>query len=247
MPLRTLIIGDVHGCLDELNQLLRVVQYDPTRDRPVFLGDLMDRGPDPVGVVHRVRELGAECVLGNHDEKHLRWARHEAKRRADAAYQNPMRPFSEEKQRQHEALSAEDLAFLASLPLYLHLDERWLVVHAGLVAGTPIAEQKPASLVRLRYLNADGKFLSYDPAVPLPPDTRFWTTHWQGPENVVYGHMVHGLAEPRIDEPAPGIRCYGIDTGCCFGGRLTALILPDCNIVQVEAKRAYAPFTHAEE
>jgi diadenosine tetraphosphatase ApaH/serine/threonine PP2A family protein phosphatase len=52
-----------------------------------------------------------------------------------------------------------------------------------------------------------------------------WWTLWKGPESVIYGHAVHSLVSPRIDEPQPGIRCIGIDTGCVFGGRLTAAII----------------------
>ena len=83
MGSRTIVVGDVHGCLEELDELLSRLEVGPS-DRLVLAGDLMDRGPDPVGVVRRARERGALAVLGNHDEKHLRFARHEAKRRTVA-------------------------------------------------------------------------------------------------------------------------------------------------------------------
>jgi hypothetical protein len=80
-----------------------------------------------------------------------------------------------------------------------------------------------------------------------PPDGHLWATRWPGPESVVYGHVVHDLAHPRLDEPRPGVFCYGIDTGCCFGGHLTALILPERQFVQVPARAAYMRFTPGDD
>ena len=73
---RTLVVGDVHGCLDELRDLLDAVHYS-SADRLVFVGDLVDRGPDSVGVVRLAQDLGAVAVLGNHERKHLRYEQHE--------------------------------------------------------------------------------------------------------------------------------------------------------------------------
>jgi hypothetical protein len=73
-----------------------------------------------------------------------------------------------------------------------------------------------------------------------PDGVEPWAARWSGPQSVVYGHMVHDLTTPRIDRPADDVWCYGIDTGCCFGGHLTALILPERRLVQVPAERAYA-------
>ena len=68
----------------------------------------------------------------------------------------------------------------------------------------------------------------------------YWTSKWIGPDNVVYGHAVHSLKSPRVDRPVPGVECWGIDTGCCFGGRLTALCIETREIVQVDAREKYA-------
>src|SRR5512138_2797540 len=121
VPRRTIVVGDVHGCLEELDDLLVTAGYTPGKDRLVFLGDLLDRGPDPVGVVRRVRELGAECVLGNHEEKHLRYAAHEARRRDDPGYRNPMRRFDARRAGEHARLTRDDLLWLAGLPRVIAL------------------------------------------------------------------------------------------------------------------------------
>ena len=69
---RHIFIGDIHGCLDEFNELLNKLSYDPKEDRLILLGDLIDRGPDSVGVVRKARELRLECVMGNHEHKYIK-------------------------------------------------------------------------------------------------------------------------------------------------------------------------------
>jgi len=227
---RCIIVGDVHGCLDELDELLLLVDYQGRSrgDRLVFAGDLLDRGPDPVGVVRRARELDAEAVLGNHEEKHIRWRAWMHKVATGKADKNPMRPFDEARLAQHIALSDDDMDWLNHLPPFLRLDKNWLVVHAGFETdGTPPENQKLSKICRVRDVGDDGK-MAADHKNPLKPveGAAPWGTRWAGPESVIYGHAVHSLAKPRIDCHG-GYSCYGIDTGCVFGGRLTAMIVED--------------------
>src|ERR687887_2918325 len=118
---RTVVIGDVHGCIEELDALLRLVDYAPGKDRLVLLGDLLDRGPDGVAVVRRARELAAEAVRGNHEEKHLRWAAHRARQREDQRYRIPMR-LGARREAEHARLRDDDLVWLAQLPTWLPLE-----------------------------------------------------------------------------------------------------------------------------
>ena len=155
-PRRTLVVGDVHGCLAELDELLRAVDHDQARDRLVLLGDILDRGPDPIGVLRRVRELGAECVLGNHEEKHVRYAAHEARRRDDPGYRIPMRRFDTRRAAEHARLTHDDLIWLSRLPRVLALGDGWVAVHAGFVPGLSISAQPPDWTIRLRYVDAAG-------------------------------------------------------------------------------------------
>ena len=222
---RTIVIGDVHGCLDELRELLDVVAPGPG-DRLVFLGDLLDRGPDPVGVLQLVRSLGAECVLGNHEEKHLRYAAHEARRKTDPRYRNPMRPFDPKRAAEHAALTRDDLLWLASLPRWIALGGRWVAVHGGLVPGLALSAQPPDWTVKLRYVDAGGRPVPREAGEAAIPGVRRWAEAWTGPDSVVYGHFPVGNGAPRRDEPRPGVVCVGIDTGCVYGGALTALVLP---------------------
>lgn len=229
-------------------ELMAAVAYRPGDDRLVFVGDLVDRGPNPAGVVRYVRSVGAECVMGNHDEKHVRWARHEAKRRDNPAYKNPMSSVSPVEAEQYEQIRYEDREWLSSLPLSLALDDGWAVVHAGCEPRRHLERQHKNALLRMRYVDEGGVFVqAFTDSTAAALGAVRWATVWPGPESIVYGHMVHDLADVRIDEPVEGVWCYGIDTGACFGGRLTALLLPSREIVQVEAKQAYAELRYSDD
>lgn len=245
-PRRTLVVGDVHGCLAELEALLGEAAYAPAHDRLVFLGDLLDRGPDPVGVLRLVRELGATCVMGNHEEKHLRYAAHEARRREDPTYRNPMR-LDARQAGEHARLTREELLWLAGLPRWVSLGGGWVAVHAGFVPRVRLTEQPPDWAIRLRYVDAAGSPVSRARGDAGEPGVRSWAAAWTGPESVVYGHFPQQLDLPKRDEPSPGVVCLGIDTGCVYGGRLTALVLPGAEIVQVPSRSRPARVAEAED
>jgi bis(5'-nucleosyl)-tetraphosphatase (symmetrical) len=241
---RTIVVGDVHGCLEELEALLAATRWTAGVDRLVLLGDLLDRGPDPVGVVRRARALGAECVLGNHEEKHLRYATHEARRRADPSYRNPVR-MSPERAAENARLSEEDLSWLAALPRVIRLGGRWLAVHGGLLPGRRATSQPADWLTKLRYLDARGKPVHRTRGEAGEAGVRRWAEAWTGPESIVYGH--HAREDVVVDTPRPGVRCVGIDTGCVYGGKLTALVLPAQELVQVSARAARAPASDVDD
>ena len=238
--MRTIVVGDVHGMLGELKELLASVQFKKGEDRLVFVGDLLDRGPDSAGCVRLAKDLDAIVTIGNHEEKYVRWFKHEdIKRRTGKP--NPM-DFGERKVAIAATLTPEDLEFIQTWPLYYYLDDKHVVVHAGFEPGIPVRKQLPNICLRMRYVTPDGK---YDKkAVDEPsPGSVYWSAVWTGPENVIYGHAVHGLEEPRIDHPAPGVTTYGIDTGGCFGGKLTAMMLEpgkEHRFASVKAYRQYA-------
>ncbi len=246
--MRTIFVGDVHGCLPELRAL--VARLAPAADdRLVFVGDLVDRGPDPAGVVAYVRSLGGPCILGNHEEKALRWLRHEDRVATGQQARNPMRPPSETRAAEWRSLTADDRAFLTALPVTLTLDvggEPWVAVHAGLLPGVPLDEQKTDQILRCRWVDEAGRF------VPMragsreqPPGSFRWAERYDGAHHVVYGHAIMG-AEPQCDRSQAGFERWGIDTGCYAGGHLSALVLDHDRpghreVVQVAAARVYHP------
>ena len=249
--MRTIFIGDVHGCVDELRELLDLLEIRSS-DSTVFLGDLVDRGPDPVGCVRLARALPrARGILGNHEEKATRWRRHEAKKASQPGYKNPMKGPRPERQAQWEALSADDVAYLSALPPHLVEtvgDETWLAIHGGLVPGIPFAKQPVDSVIRCRWVNpVTGKNVPMQKGSKArPPGAVDWMSAYDGDSHVVCGHAVHSLVEPLVTNTPKGFEVWSIDTGCCFGGHLTALVLDsdrpqDRYVVQVKAREEYLP------
>jgi diadenosine tetraphosphatase ApaH/serine/threonine PP2A family protein phosphatase len=217
---RTIVVGDVHGCIDELRDLLRTVGYG-RGDRLVLVGDLVAKGPDSQGVVQLAREAGALAVLGNHDEHALR-------ARTEAAEGREIKP---ERRQVVDTLTDADWRFLEGLPLFLRLGEerpggpQVAVVHAGAVPGIPLEEQDRDHLLTLRSITA-----SRAPSKRIEETP--WAALWNGPEFLVFGHdAVRGLQEHPM--------ATGLDTGCVYGGRLTALLIPERRLVSVRACRAY--------
>ena len=216
---RTIIVGDVHGCRRELEALLEACEL-ASEDELVLVGDLVAKGPDSAGVVRLVRTLGAKAVRGNHDQHLLNW-----KLATEAGHRPAPRP---EHERAARSLSAADWEHLASLPSYLRLPHRGaVVVHAGLMPGVAIEQQATDDLLRLRSIRADGSGSS-------KLDGRPWASLWQGPELVFFGH-----------DARRGLQLHphaiGLDTGCAYGRKLTAYLLPDRRLVSVPAQRRHCP------
>jgi len=217
---RTIIVGDVHGCVDELRLLLRQCGY-AKGDRVVLAGDLVAKGPDSQGVVQFARENGLGAVLGNHDSFALahRHEGHKLNHQGRRSYIATLRP--------------EDWDYLQGLPLYLPLgsakpgETGYLVVHAGLVPGVSLEKQKREHMLSLRSI-ADAGEPTSRLLVHFP-----WAARWQGPEKVVFGHdAVRGLQHWPM--------ATGLDSGCVYGRLLTALTLPGEELVQVAALKRYA-------
>jgi len=220
MSARTLIVGDIHGCREELEDLLAESGWEED-EQLVMVGDLVAKGPDSLGVIRLARKLDAQAVRGNHDQRCLRWWD------AVQSGQDPPR-LGPAHQRVADELEEDDWRWLAGLPLWLELPEHnALVVHAGLVADLPLEDQDPNDLMNMRSILDDGTpSRSYTEGTP-------WASLWPGPRLVVFGHdAVRGL------QSYP--HAVGLDTGCVYGGWLTGLWLPGRDLVAVPARATYA-------
>jgi len=229
MGRRTIIFGDVHGCSRELSELLALL--GPTSDdRLYFVGDLVARGPDSRGVIGIVREVGGKCVLGNHEARLVEVRRERL--RDDAA--KPLGPRYEALYRE---LGEPDWAYIDALPLYIELPEHDArIVHAGVLPGKPFREQEAWTLTNIRSIAPDGSASS-------EPGAESWGATYRGKPHIVFGHD----ARRRL-QIYPW--ATGIDTGCVYGGSLTAMVLPQGEtipfpkdrrelMVSVRAREAY--------
>lgn len=251
-PKRTIAIGDVHGCLSLLEALLQKVSYDPSNDRLVFVGDLIDRGPNPLGVVRLVRRLEQEgsviTLKGNHEDKMVRFFQKE-KRALETGKPNTMQKPPVHRLLQWYTFGSGDLQWLERLPICVQVHPEWLAVHAGFEA-VPMDQQKSDRMMRVRWVKKDsGEYVptdwDADDPMRIPDHATCWMDLWKGPSHVVYGHAIHGLDQPRVDRPFSGVETWGIDTGAYAGGHLTALILETREVTQVRDGQVFGKWLGA--
>ncbi len=233
------IVGDVHGCLDELLVLLGRLGYavegdrtagfrvrPPEGRRAVFLGDLVDRGPDSPGALRlamgMVKEGTGLCIPGNHESKLLRKLRGK-----DVQLSHGLGATVEQMAKEPPAFHAEAAEFIDGLVSHLVLDGgRLVVAHAGVKEAY---QGRASGRVRsfCLYGETTGETDEYGLPVRYP-----WAQDYRGRAAVVYGHT-----------PVPDAQWLNnticIDTGCVFGGSLTALRWPERELVSVPAARMY--------
>jgi protein phosphatase len=244
------IIGDVHGCGDELVELLTKLGYEktaagaykhPTGRKAVFVGDLVDRGPKIPEVVWlamtMVKAGDAFCVPGNHDIKFVRavWGKNV---QITHGLEDSLKQFAEADKNWHgfSRIAAE---FLNKLVSHFVLDDGNLVVaHAGMKE-----EMQGRGSGKVRDFALYGETTGETDEYGLP--VRYnWAAEYRGKAMVVYGHT-------PVAGPEWLNRTINIDTGCVYGGKLTALRYPEKELVWVPAHRTYyeprKPFQAVEE
>lgn len=231
MQSKTWVIGDVHGCLDELHALVDKIQ--PTSgDRVIFLGDLIDKGPYALDTLRLIQSKGWESLLGNHEEKHSRY-----RSRMLSGNENHVQLYEETEY--HSRYSAQDIEWMRSLPTFIRVGNT-VLVHGGMIPGVPVNRQHPKACLRIRVVDKENRQVSkLMDNFHLPEGFSHWSDRWTGPESVIYGHDPISLSSPKVNRFS-GYSCYGLDTGCVYGGRLTALHLETGAFVQVQSKHAYA-------
>jgi len=207
-------IGDVHGCLSRLEDLMLRIDIDEQEDTLVFVGDYIDRGPDPKGVIDYILEMRRTvkrviCLLGNHEQMFQDYLLH----RCDedlylgnggvttlASY-----GFNSKGKGRDLSFPDDHRQFYSELSLYYET-EAYIFAHAGLRPATPLTEQGPEDLLWIRQ--------------------DFISSAYDFGKTVVFGHTP--LFKPLI-EPNK----IGIDTGAFYGGKLTCIELPEKRIHQV--------------
>jgi len=247
------VVGDIHGCAHELEELLERLALAPD-DRLVCVGDLLHRGPDACGVMDLLLEAGAMFVLGNHEHAVLERCglapglvtSDGARLGAACSAASRMSPPTTEDlvgdgRRAIEASRerlAELLDFLQRHSGYYleHTDvpgaaptadgREWCVVHAGRTPGREACDSAVEDLV-------------YPARLPTPRRP-FWFRRYCGPKLVLYGHLPEG--EPRRTIHEGRLVAVGLDTGCVYGGKLTAYSPELDRFESAAARRRYASF-----
>jgi len=234
---RRIFVGDVQGCRVELERLLEVLHFDADKDELHPVGDFVNRGPDSAGVLRLCREIGAGGVLGNHDVHLLRTATGMRTQKLADTFQDVLEAPDKD----------ELLRWLAQRP-FVRSFPRTLLVHAGI---SPAWKDPVATLSKLdplgegadmafaiaaRYCDERGVRPREDwppPQPPYRPWYEFWPREPKEARTVVFGHWARAGLVVR-----PKVR--GLDTGCVWGGQLTAWIEEEDRMVQVDAARQYA-------
>ncbi|MBV6625349.1 MAG: serine/threonine protein phosphatase [Rivularia sp. (in: Bacteria)] len=207
--MRTIVVGDIHGCYQELIELLAKAKITQ-EDCLVSLGDIVDRGTDSVKVYDFLRNRPNTIVLmGNHERKHLRKTLSYSQEIVKLQFGDRYEEF---------------LEWASHLPYY-HETAEAILVHAAVENDIPIEKQREEVLCGC---TAGEKHLS-----KRYGDT-YWSELYTGEKPVIFGHHVVG-DNPLIVEG----KVYGIDTAACHGARLTGLILPSFEIIQVQAAKDY--------
>ena len=211
---RIFIVGDIHGCLDALNRLMDKIDWKPSKDRLIFIGDYIDRGKDSKGVVDYIIALTkcsdhVECLIGNHETNFLEYLSGEDRglflmnggwRTVESYQGNELKDVD-------SLVPPDHKAFYGSLKTYIELED-YYIVHAGFRPHVALKEQTLEDMVWIRepFIYSDFSF----------------------GKRVIFGHTP--FSEPLVMENK-----IGLDTGAVYGNRLTCLELPEIRFHSVEA------------
>ena len=214
MASRTIVVGDIHGCYDELQDLLDKVQFG-SEDRLISVGDLITKGPKSREVLELfMAEKQFSAVIGNHDlALRRRWNGEKFKLKAS------QKPTHKELKKEKDRF----LPYLNDLPYTIDLGTH-LVVHAGLRPGIALHSQTTADLTELRSMGDNHESRKGKP----------WYDVYDGDKIVLFGHW-------PASEPRRGRKAIGLDTGCVYGHALTAYVVETDELVAVPARQTYDP------
>ena len=210
---RTIVVGDIHGCFDELTDLLGMLNLKPD-DRVIAVGDLIAKGPKNRAVLDLLMsDRRFSSVVGNHDRIIRQKLRGE-----------PVR-LNRDQRRVLKELGPDPgpyASFLRSLPFTIDLGSH-LIVHAGIRPGVDLDKQMASDMTEIRTMGSD------------PPRRRGlpWYSVYRGPQTILFGHW-------PAKQPRRAPYALGLDTGCVYGGTLTAFVIETGEILTVPAREKYA-------
>ncbi|XP_077995569.1 bis(5'-nucleosyl)-tetraphosphatase PrpE [asymmetrical]-like [Glandiceps talaboti] len=230
---RIIMIGDVHGCYDELMEILEQTQAHEEDAIVIFVGDLINKGPKNKTVLDFVKKMrNAYAVRGNHDEAVLR----EMKAQKNEGYE------LSKKYKWTAELNQSDWDYLSELPYTITIhSKKMIIVHAGLVPGKPLSRQQAPDMITMRnivfsdYFGGKGWQTTTSGNEGHP-----WGSLWPGPFHVYYGH--DAKRKLQLHEHATGL-----DTGCVYGGCLTALMIDLDNSKKFFTVKAHSVYREPDQ
>lgn len=242
------VIGDVHGCANEFADLLDLVETQFPTAIKIQLGDLLHKGPDSSGAVEIARTRLDGFVIGNHEEKHLRWLAHER-----AGREHGMKNISDYAT---VNLTPDQEDFITNQSLFYFQDQQdhLLIVHGGIAGKT---KRLPAQSRWYLTSASDKKyykhllFTRYQDATGNPvalgseqPDDKWWADVYDGRFGTcMYGHQSY---DPS-DVPAVYPHALGVDLGCVYGNKLCAAIMRDGQHIETLTVDAQAKYRNHGE
>jgi serine/threonine protein phosphatase 1 len=215
---KTFVIGDVHGCYHTLKELLNKLPLD---SRIIFVGDLCDRGLYTKEVIELIIENNYEAVLGNHDD-------YMAKHAKECLEDLSCRWYKEDYMGGRETMDSyasepqtllKHANWIKTLPRYILIDN-FFITHGFALPYFKNRDLKKSYTGLIKNRITDEEEWSHE-----------WEEDWQEYDIInIFGHT-------HYDEVEIGRNYYGIDTGCVYGGKLTAIELPSMNIISVKANQ----------
>jgi predicted phosphodiesterase len=221
---RSIFIGDIHGCYEELKKLLKKINYSPEKDRLISLGDLIHKGPKSAKVIRFFHKNNIEVIMGNHD-----WTFYQTLLGKNEMYNEAKKILKKLELSQEELIT-----WFQSMPFYIE-GQDFIAVHGALnPSEKKFYKTSPEEMLFGRYYDSKSKSVLSRAKNKKEPHISPWYKaypesfsqnktiifgHWANPEAIIYK------------------RFRGLDTGCCYGGHLSCYILPDDEIVQVKSKQ----------
>lgn len=207
---KLIIYGDVHGCYDEFISLRN--QINPQKyDIEVCVGDIVTKGKNSIKILNFIIENNIKSVLGNHEDKLLRYLDHQTR--------NLINPIQLNSDEQHiiNTISPSQINFLSKLPIFLRFGDI-VILHGGILNSMNLdnlSKHERNQILRIRYLDKSGTPVIFGKETE---DSVFWSDVYNGRNGfIVYGHQHFNV--PNINKHS-----IGIDTGCVYGNKLSALV-----------------------
>ena len=210
---RLVVYGDIHGCRNALVKLRKKIK-PKKKDIEICVGDIIKKGKDSIGVLDYLQKHDIESVLGNHEEKIVKYLLHKK-----VGKKNPIYLNKEEKEIVKN-LSKKNIKYLLNMPYFIKI-KHIVVVHGGLqnhLSLNRLSKLEKSKIIKMRFLDINNHLKTYDKE---NKNSIYWSKLYNGNQGfVVYGHQ--WAKEIRADKHS-----LGIDTGCVYGNKLTAVVFKD--------------------